>query len=199
MNDYEDKMFQFLTEEENLKGMIIAKNQFPGVREKLIQNFWNQVYKNVKTAILNKQEWEVVLEGNINLWHSKLYIREKEGKTRVLDNGFPSFIFCLERLTAGSPYVAFWMNQHESTDYDLAKVHEYLSLKNYQKLMYDGTGSWFLLWREYQNFNLANDESLIQIVPTKMGEKAKEFSDALLELFNNHLEDYDHFRTHCKK
>lgn len=166
-------MFDFLVTEENLQALIIAKNQFPLVRERLIQNFWNKVIDNVKNGLIEYENWEVKLEENITKWYSKLYIKEK--KVFIFENHLPSFIFCWQRLNQNYPFYGFWINE-QTTEYDTQKVKDYIgSIQKENFPEYHGYDDWFLIWEGVESFNFSNDETLLQIIPSLMEEKAKDF------------------------
>jgi hypothetical protein len=196
MNKYEEEMFDFLVTEENLQALIIAKNQFPLVRERLIQNFWNKVFGNVKNGLIEYENWEVKLEENITKWYSKLYIKEKN--VFIFENHLPSFIFCWQRLNQNYPFYGFWINE-QTNEFDVTKVKEYIgSIQKENFAEYHGYDDWFLLWEGVESFNFSNDETLLQIIPSLLEEKAKDFSDRILDLFEKCQIHYNHIQTNFK-
>ncbi len=184
MTNPEQEFFEFLTTEENLKGLIIAKNQFPIVREKLIQDFWNSVLTKINEKLKAYPEWEAVLEPNITKWYSKLYIKEKKA-TLFEKNQLPSFIFCFQRLNQHYPYVGFWINE-ETTEYNRETVKEYMAVQQKEHFSeFKGFEEWWLVWDEIADFDLSIDETLLQIRPDVMHEKAQDFADRLFTLFEH--------------
>jgi hypothetical protein len=196
MTNPDQEFFEFLTSKENLQGLIIAKNQFPIIKEKLIADFWNKVQRKTREAIADKPEWEVVLEENITKWYSKLYIQRKGA--RLFDNKLPSFIFCWQRLNQHYPYYGFWINE-QTTEYDIPGVTEYIGrIQREEFPELKGYDEWFLIWEGYEEFNLADDLTLLQIIPSVMDEKAKDLSDILVELFEKVLVHYNFIEKHFK-
>lgn len=181
MTNPEQDFFEFLTTEENLKGLIIAKNQFPSVREKLIQDFWKKVLEKVTEGLNIYPEWEAKLESNISHQHAKLYIFPR--KSHIYDNKLPSIIFCFQRLTQHCPYIGFWINE-QTTEYNKDAIKAYIASKQKEHFAeFKGFEDWWLIWDDMTDFNLYIDETLLQIIPSELEEKAKDFADRLLELF----------------
>jgi hypothetical protein len=177
----EQEFFEFLTTEENLKGLIIAKNQFPSIREKLIENFWKKVLEKVTDRLQNSPEWEAKLESNISHQHAKLYVSAK--KSHIYDNKLPSIIFCFQRLTQHCPYIGFWINE-QTREYNKDAIKVYIASKYKEHFSeFKGFEDWWLIWDEMTDFNLSIDETLLQIIPSEAEEKAQDFTERLLELF----------------
>lgn len=197
MNNYDNELFDFLATEENLNALIIAKNQFPNVRKKLIQDFWNEVKRQIEDGLgENRANWEVILEENITNWFSKLYIKER--KVPILENRLPSFIFCWQRLNQNFPFFGFWINE-QTKSYNIEKVSEYVATIHRENFSeYKEYDEWFLIWDGVEEFNLSNDQTLLQIVPSVMNEKAKDFADRLLELFSKTQVHYQFIQNNFK-
>lgn len=197
MSNYEKEMFQFLTTEENLKGLIIAKNHFPLVKEKLLHNFWNQVYVNIQLGIKAHENWEVKRDGNLTKWNSKIYIKERDD--HIFENGFPSMIFCWERLMVDYPYFCFWYNE-DYNEYDSRLSKDYIARckqSNFQD--FEGPINWFFLWKGDEKINFSNDNGLFHITPELYLDKAKEFSDAIIDLFANCIDHYYFIKDNFRK
>ena len=197
MTNPENEFFEFLTTEENLKGLIIAKNQFPSVKEKLIQNFWNKVLEKVTEGLQKHPGWEAKLESNIWHQHTKLYIKLK--LCHIYDtNHLPSIIFCFQRLGQYAPFIGFWINE-QTTEYKKDAIKAYIASKHQEDFPeFKDFDDWWLVWDELTDFNLSIDETLLQIIPTKVEEKAKEFSDRLWDLFERVKPHLDYINENYK-
>ena len=57
---------------------------------------------------------------------------------------------------------------------------------------------WFLIWDGDMNLDFSNDENLLQIIPSKQQEKAKDYSDRLINLFVNMQEEYNFLKNNFK-
>ncbi len=197
MTNPEQEFFKFLTTEENLKGLIIAKNQFPSVKEKLIQNFWKTVLEKVSAGLVSHHKWEAKLEPNISHQHAKLFISEKNAW--FYSNRLPSIIFCFQRLSQHYPYIGFWINE-QTTEYDTIAVKDYVASKHKEHFPeFKGFEDWWLIWDEIQDFDLSIDETLIQIIPTLADEKAQDFADRLLGLFERVQPHLTHIKESLNK
>lgn len=196
MTNPENEFFEFLTTEENLKGLIIAKNQFPSVKETLIQNFWSKVLEKVTEGLQKHPGWNVKLESNISHQHAKLYI--SLANSIIYENKLPSIIFCFQRLTQYSPFIGFWINE-QTKEYKTNAVKAYIASKHQENFPeFKDFDDWWLVWDEMTDFNLSIDETLLQIIPTKVEEKAKEFSDRLWDLFERVKPHLDYINENYK-
>lgn len=194
MNEYEKEMFDFLTKEENMKGLIIAKNQFGTIRSKLLSDFWNLTHQKLVDSFKHESSWEVILQPDITNQFSKLYVSEKNMK-RSAGNGLPSFIFCWERLTMSYPYYGFWLNR-ESQEYKFEKIYTYLL--DVKRDKFPGFGKpeeWFPLWDNDKEIDFSNDESLLKIIPGKLENTSEEYCSLLVDLFKSMKEDYAHIKA----
>lgn len=52
LNEYENKLYDFLVKEENFKNMSLVVEQFEMVRKQLIYSFWNEVIERSKAKLL---------------------------------------------------------------------------------------------------------------------------------------------------
>jgi hypothetical protein len=181
-------MFDFLTVEENLNGLIIGMNQFGIIRENLISTFWNKVLYNLKEHFKGNLRWEVKIDSNIFNQYSKLYLCDK--KVGTSDNGYPSLFFCWERLSSSYPYYGIFTNL-ESKQFDFDKVSSFLISQKTGKLSgFESEPKW-PLWTGDINFDFNDHKTLLQIIPSKVDEKAKEFSTLLLDFFESIQESYE--------
>lgn len=199
MDKYEEEMFNFLTIEENLKGLIIAKNQFNNVRKGLIVNFWNRVRNNLSAYFIDSNRWEVKLDSNIFEQYSKLYLIDKS--IYSIHTGHPLVFFCWESLAASYSYYGFCINR-SLPEVDKSKVFDIISqerssLKNHELSVYESSDLWPLLAGDRQ-FDLSNDQILLQIIPSKQEELAKKFADQLIDLFNLMQNSYERILMECE-
>lgn len=197
MDNYEKEMFEFLTLEENLKGLIIAKNQFNSVRDTLIKTLWEKVEANLKNQFDGKVGWFIERDKQISDMFSKIYLYDKE--IRMQRNALPSFFFGWERLSQKYPYYGFWINT-ESDEYRVEEIASYLKGRKHEIARGLGgpDGCW-LFWGQDKQLEFNNDNTLINIIPTKVDNKAKELSDMLLDLFNDMQESYNFIKKEFKK
>lgn len=185
MTNPDQEFFQFLTEEGNLKGLIVAKNQFPIVRDKLIVNFWDQVRDKLIIGLKKQPQWEVKLESNIYHQHAKLFIFLKG--SHIYKNHLPSIIFCFQRLTEKYPYLGFWINE-QTNEYKTDRVKEYVASIHQEHFSeFKGFDDWWLIWEGLESFDLSNEFKLLEIIPTKAEEKAEDFANRLIDLFERVL------------
>lgn len=175
MSDYDDKMFEFLTQEENLEGLILAKNQFPDVKKRLIIGFWNSVKSKLKEIM--PDYFTVHLEHDrIEKGDSKLFIYKKG--QNMCKNNLPSVIVLFENLN-GSTFYGVFVNE-ESVDIDPSKAMD--KLKDLNLKGYERPYGIYPLWKYDSELDFSSDQSLINIIPSKRDEKANSCAQTLIEL-----------------
>lgn len=202
MDNYEKEMFNFLTIEENLKGLVIAKDQYKKVREGLIKNFWNTVFNNLKTHFKDSKEsirWEIKMDNNIFNQYSKLYLRDKNLVLKPDEH--PLVFFCWENLAYSYPYYGICTNRSLSEN-DKTKVFDIISqekssFKNNELSTFEKSPMW-PLWAGDRQFDFSNDQTLLQIIPTKQEELAQQFADQLIDLFNLLQGSYERILQECE-
>lgn len=176
MSDYDDKMFGFLTQEENLEGLILAKNQFPDVRKRLISEFWIAVKSKLDAEKPN--DFEIYFElDRIEKTNSKLSLYKK-GQDLCEINSLPSIAISFENLNGATFYGIFVNN--ESKSIKIKEGIEKLSalpLKDFKK-----EDNWYPLWKYDSELDFFNDQSLMNIIPSKRDEKANSCAQTLIEL-----------------
>ena len=197
MDNYEKEMFDFLTQEENLKGLIIAKNQFNSVSETLIKTLWDKVTTNLSIEMKRYSGWEVKSDKQLSDSHSKIYLYDKDLKLQK--DGLPSMFFGWERLSRSYPYYGFYVNL-ASEDFKVTEMVLYLldQKPDFAKEFKGQDGGW-LFWDQDKQLDFNIDNTLINIIPAKVDEKAKELSDMLLDLFINMQDIYRFIKLEYKK
>lgn len=192
METYSRKMYQFLSKEENLKGLIIAKEQFPLVKKQLTLDFWKEVKLILTNALANDPNWEVILEeGIINSNTSKLYVWDKGHLGKNAPNKLPDFMFCWERLSTSYPYFGFWVNT-ESIEFKSQEIINFLSeKKNILAEGYEDMAESFPFWWNDNELDFNSDNSLLLISAENRSKKAQEYADIVIELMDRMKEDYD--------
>ncbi len=199
MDKYEEEMFNFLTIEDNLKGLIIAKNQFKNVRERLIKNFWKSVQNDLKANLKDPTRWEVKIDSNIFVQYSKLYLLDKSLVNKP--DTHPLVFFCWEELSFDNPCYGLCTNTR-LPDTDRKKVfdivsHESSAFLNNELSSFKKSDLW-PLYADVHQYDLSNDQTLLQIIPTKQEELAKQFSDQLINLFNLLQDIYERILMECE-
>jgi len=192
MDKFQKEMFDFLTREENLKGLIIAKNQYNLVVETLAKDLWNKVFSNLSGYFQDQNNWSVKFDKQISDSRSKLYLYDKELK--IQKDGLPSMFFGWERLTKSYPYYGFFINLNsdefradEISRYILEHKHEFAhGLKG-------PDGGW-LIWDQDNHIDFNIDNTLLNISPARVDSKADELSGMLIDLFNSMLESYNYVK-----
>ena len=197
MDKFEKEMFEFLTQEENLKGLIIAKNQFNIVSETLIKTLWDKVAANLSLEMKRFPGWEVKTDKQISDSHSKIYLHDKE--LNLQKDGLPAMFFGWERLSRSYPYFGFFVNL-ASEDFKVNEMVPYLAdhKPDFAKEFKGQDGGW-LFWDQDKQLDFNIDNTLINIIPAKVDEKAKELSDMLLDLFINMQDIYRFIKLEFKK
>lgn len=197
MDQYEKEMYEFLTQEDNLKGLIIAKNQFNSVRDTLIRTLWEKVENNLKKHIEGKAVWSITKYKEIPDMFSKIYLYDNDLKMQK--NELPSYFFGWERLGQKYPYYGFWINT-ESDQYKVDEIAVYLQSRKYEIAKgFGGPDGCWLFWGQDKQIEFNNDNTLLNIIPSKVDEKAKGLSDMLMDLFNDMHESYDYIKKEYRK
>ncbi len=188
MSTYDDEMFNFLVEEENLKGLIVAKNQFPVIRERLIRDFWNKTAEIIKNKIQENQRWEIVIWKDILSSESTLYLRDKNIQT--VKSELPPILFCWDMLSSNNPRCGLWVNPtlEDSKKKILREEFEKIRIELFQD--FENSGNWPLI-QIYKGLDFSNDNMLIKITPKNQDEKANELAEILFDLFERMHVHYD--------
>jgi hypothetical protein len=181
MDKYEKEMFDFLTQEENLNGLIIAKNQFNTVSEVLAKSLWAKVSGNLEKHLENQKEWVVRSDKQITDPHSKIYLHDNQQKSQK--DGLPSMFFGWERLTRSYPYYGFFLNK-DSDQFKAEEIRKYLLEKKHEIAngMKGPDGGW-LFWDQDSQIDFNIDKTLLNLIPAKVDSKALELSQMLIDLF----------------
>lgn len=193
MNEYEKEMYAFLTEEENLKGLIIGKNQFDFVRENLIKTFWDKVAEIIGEHLKDDTRWEVKKDENIFSVYSKLYL--VDNKLMPKKSEHPLLFFCWERLASDYPYYGLCTNVSLG-DKRVKVIESVWEKRNPEISNFQKSAAW-PLWDGDKSFDFKKDSTLLHIIPSKVDEKAKEYAALFIDFFENMKEVYDVVIEEC--
>jgi hypothetical protein len=179
--NYEDEIFNFLTSEQNYLALVKAKEHFPKVKKRLIENFWTKVFEGLKNHYANNQIWVVKKDSNVEHPLSKVYIYRSDIDW-VKSNELPPFLIGWERLSQSYPYYGFWVNE-KSEKYDFQKIIEYFrdNKKSIAPEMDDIDG-WWGIWDSPNDINFDKEETLIALLPDRLDETANSFVNNIINL-----------------
>jgi hypothetical protein len=194
MTNYNDEMFQFLATEENVEGLIIAKDQFEKVKMRLISEFWEEVLLALNTELIQSyQGWEVRLQRhglNTGAKYPKLFIFNRVQQKITQSYELPSFMYCIENLNARKCFFGFWVND-KSEFYNGGDLLNYVSNWN-EKLNfgYESKDDWYPLWTFIDGLDFNNDFTLKKLVETNRKEYISNIVSTVTKLFIETKDDY---------
>jgi len=182
MTAYNEKLYEFITEEENFLPFIELKEQYEIVRKKLLTDFWKEVEVELKKY--KKSKWEVWLDDDVMKEYSKLgfyhkdYYREKDESR--------SFGIIFEHLTDSVLY-GLWFNRTANLQ-NLNFNSVCNDIKHLHVTWKAGTSAWWFAARNETGDNFDNSSDLVKILPKNREAVVKEYASLLIsaleELFN---------------
>ncbi len=173
MSTYEEEIFNYLTKKENFISAHEIYEKFPGIKEKLIKEFWYEV-KNSLDEKRKGTDWKVDFdhdEPEIKLYFDKsIYV------------GF-------EGLYDKKPNYYLYVYYEKNKKLDRVKINKYASNikvideENWEKEK-EGTHYWKYLEDDFSNIN-----TLKRILPENRKDFAEELAKLLLEFGKGLKED----------
>lgn len=169
MDKFDQKIFDFLIQEENFEFAYEIYELFPEVRDKLIEDFWKSV-KHRLQKLVNDTIWEVKFwESNFSAWW-KLGL--------FLNSGTEDIRVIYEKLQE-KPYYGLWLDM-ETDELDRSKIIDYMSSVEILQHRggYDGK-YWF--GREEIGDDFQSYRTLKKILPKNREVTVNEYSQLLYE------------------
>ena len=169
MSLYDDEIFKYITTRDNFETAFEIYQEFPKVKNRLIEEFWLQTRK----------ELEQITEDTIwNVSYSDIFDTYSHLGLKLSDK--PAFKVIYEVLY-GQTYFGLWYDRdkgvlnREKINRQLEGIEEHLSPRKSQ---------WWIGW-DYDNSNFSEMETLKKILPKNREGIPKEYAEFILELAEN--------------
>ena len=172
-NQCDEKIFEYLTKEENFSTAYEVAQAFGKVKDGLIEEFWKRVegYLDDKKKD-KKKHWDLRQEGAItSVWHAKLGFWFAEGDLRII----------FEDLK-GETYCGLWIND-KTKKLDKEKISERSrqilgEIKSLKRAR--GPTNWWLI-KDYIGINFTEEEHLKKIFPHNRDNLALKLAKTLFD------------------
>jgi len=166
MSSYEEEIFNYLTSKENFHLTFEIFQLFPEIKNQLIKEFWDIVYKKVKEKLEDTDAKIEISENVFETWSSLFLYYNGNKNIRI---GF-------EQLHVKT-YYGVWINA-VNENLDRERIDEYVRSIESVKLL-KKTNYW-LGW-EYINADFNNIGTLKKVLPYIREEYANEIASLLIE------------------
>ena len=161
-NDYEEKIFEFYSDQENLKTMVEVVEAFPKVANRIIEEFWLAVREQLQANYPTKEGW-IVGFSNSEFAHgvNKLWVYHKDWAE---DSGYPLMAVAFEELHLHKDTFVGVFLHHESIAYDALKLREtIISIPELSNFYADNKNKWWAK-REFLSPKVTSKQMLPQLV-----------------------------------
>lgn len=182
MNDYDKKILEFFSTEENFINMSKIASHFPNVKRLLLEEFW-QLVKNmlIQRNSDHGNKWQIQLTGAFGLPNSKLMLYKRHWAN--LD-GVPIIAIAFERMYSDDyPFYGLFLNNNIE-GFNHEGIREFAANLETAKDFYSRDDKDWPLWLESGvDFKDVND--YVKILPVNRTLLAEDFANKLFQMAMN--------------
>lgn len=176
MNKFDDDLYDFVIKPENFEPVFELANRFDDFKEKLIKDFWRNVFENLKSC-KNLDDWYAEQETDSLIWlFNKKYCDQDE---------IASIATCFYNYGSGRIMLGIYFNKEINT-FNYEKVREFAEKMIKDEWRLGPKNDSFPIYK-LMNENFNTYETLRKIFPSEGDGLANEYAKALV---NAHKELY---------
>lgn len=188
-SEYETKMYEFYTKNENFETMLHVAEQAEWVSQQVIRSFWEDVKQELNATMQEKDKEWIVSFSNYGDWNTRWLKLQVYRQEWYLSDEYPIVSIAAEDLHLNrNPYVGVTVN-NDSKSIDGAGLKSAIKdlevLKDYQS---DSNAYW-ARWKHF-DFRHYGFDSLTQLLPenreTTISNVVSEF-ETLIDLTADHI------------
>ncbi len=167
MNEYNENLYQFLTKAENFEPFFDLKEQYENVKRRLINEFWELVYDEIKLMPVNEHGWTYIVDAE-NSHNRKLRAKHPV----IADKAGIAYEFLNGNVVLGAIF-----NRNKINVDSMSKIWrdatEYI--KNLQGWEVGKGGWWYAIYKQ-NLLDMSQKASLMEILPEVRGTLAKDYA-----------------------
>lgn len=177
MDAYEEKMYAFLTEPDNFRGLVKSVELWDMVREQLLVEFWEMVYEELQRLPGKNSDWIIECSEDFSESYSSIFLYKQAWYTE--ETGVH---ICVDvtQLVADNPYYGVWIEPQSSLFHTL-RIKEALAGSVWIRetgFRQDRNAQW-ALFKNLDLYNIHEPETLEQLLPTNRESLVKEAANTL--------------------
>ena len=181
MSEFDEKVFDYLTRENNFTPAYEIYQLFPQVKARLIVEFWDLVQKHLKRNT-DDSDWVVKADDDYTSTYSKMGVH--------LEQDPAANIRVIYEKLHGDTYYGVWINcKNESLN--IRDWHNYVE-KEIEKLDSMSSANEYWLGRSSLDDDFNNIQTLKNILPGKRTKLAKVYAKELLDFADLVKDDIYH-------
>lgn len=168
MNNYEEEMFQFLTEEKNFLTMSKLAAQYPIITLKLKDNLWDAVLKALQSDDeLKDLNFKIWPHGKRTDTRGKILIQKENCPTGK--DGLPLVAIAIQRLSLNDfPFFGPWINR-DMKEYAIENIYDHLknSKPKSKEVFASDDDNWFPFYGQF-DINFKNVEDHLKLTGNRL-------------------------------